>query len=121
VTWVPAREIARTQFCRTPGCANEANASGSCGDCVGPTLAVAPDEDELRRRRQMVGRGSSLTEPELLVLKAAASGLSSEETGTLLKKSAETVKSQRRVVLAKLEAVNMTHAVAVAFRRGLLT
>jgi DNA-binding NarL/FixJ family response regulator len=61
-----------------------------------------------------------LTAAEIDVLHCAADGLDAYETGDELEKSAETVKTQRRFVLAKLGAKNMTQAVAIAFRRRIL-
>lgn len=61
-----------------------------------------------------------LTGAEIDVLECAAEGLDAYETGAELEKSAETVKTQRRFVLAKLGAKNMTQAVAIAFRRRIL-
>jgi DNA-binding CsgD family transcriptional regulator len=64
--------------------------------------------------------GKELSQPELLVLSAAARGLSAEETAELLVKSRHTVIAQRRSLQAKLEARNLAHAVALAYERGLL-
>jgi DNA-binding CsgD family transcriptional regulator len=64
--------------------------------------------------------GKELSEPELLVLSAAARGFSAEETADLLIKSRHTVIAQRRSLQAKLEAKNLAHAVALAYERGLL-
>jgi DNA-binding CsgD family transcriptional regulator len=64
--------------------------------------------------------GKDLSEPELLVLSAAARGFSAEETAELLVKSRHTVIAQRRSLQAKLEARNLAHAVALGYQRGLL-
>ena len=63
--------------------------------------------------------GKQLSTPELLVLYAAARGLSADETAELLVKSRHTVIAQRRSLQAKLEARNLAHAVALAYERGL--
>ena len=61
-----------------------------------------------------------LTEKELKVLRLAAEGATSAETARRLRKARETVKSQRRTVIAKLRARNMLNAVAIGYKRGLL-
>jgi len=67
-----------------------------------------------------VAATDALTEAELDVLRAAAEGMSTEETARELTKSTETVKTQRRTLLSKLEARNMAHAVWLACREGYL-
>ena len=57
---------------------------------------------------------------ELKVLRLAAEGASSEETARRLRKASETVKSQRRAIIAKLRARNIINAVAIGYQRGLL-
>jgi LuxR family maltose regulon positive regulatory protein len=64
--------------------------------------------------------GRPLSEPELEVLRAAAEGLSAQETAERLFKSHHTIATQRRTIQAKLGARNVSHAVALAFRRKLL-
>ena len=64
--------------------------------------------------------GKPLSEPELQVLRAAADGLSAQETAERLVKSRHTIMTQRRMIEAKLGARNLPHAVALAFRRKLL-
>lgn len=61
-----------------------------------------------------------LTRREWQVLDAAAAGLTRHETAELLGIGFETVKTFRRHAQAKLDATNITHAVAIAIRRGLL-
>lgn len=61
-----------------------------------------------------------LSNAEYDVLCLAADGNSAAETGALRRTSEETVKSQRKSLLAKLGARNMTEAVAIGFREGLL-
>jgi DNA-binding NarL/FixJ family response regulator len=64
--------------------------------------------------------GEILTEAELAVLECAADGLTVDETAAERDRASETVKSQRRLILAKLGARSMTHAVAIALREGLI-
>jgi DNA-binding CsgD family transcriptional regulator len=64
--------------------------------------------------------GKPLSGSELEVLRAAAEGLSAKETAQKLVKSQHTVVAQRRAVQAKLGARNLTHAIALAFRRQVL-
>jgi two-component system, NarL family, response regulator len=54
------------------------------------------------------------------ILGDAAAGLTMAESATRRTKGIETVKSQRRQILLKLGARNMTHAVAIALRDGLI-
>jgi RNA polymerase sigma factor (sigma-70 family) len=80
---------------------------------------------ELRVRRRLHELGESpeelpLTEKELKVLRLAAEGATSAETARRLRKARETVKSQRRAVIAKLRARNIINAVAIGYQRGLL-
>lgn len=64
--------------------------------------------------------GDPLTEIELEVLKLAANGFNCAETAAQRERSWETVRTQRRLILAKLQAPNMTAAVAHALREGLI-
>ena len=57
---------------------------------------------------------------ELEVLKLVATGMTDREIGKRLELSEQTVKSYLRNLLRKLEVRSRAHAVAVAFRRGLL-
>lgn len=77
----------------------------------------------LRRQQRSAVRHATgpLTTRQHLVLALVAEGLSNREIAALFVVSEETVKSQLRVVLAKLDAKSRAHAVAIAFRRGLLT
>lgn len=61
------------------------------------------------------------TPREIEVLQLISEGLVNREIGRLLFLSEETVKSHVRHLLAKLNARSRAHAVAVGFRRGLLT
>jgi RNA polymerase sigma factor (sigma-70 family) len=65
-------------------------------------------------------KATELTPKELTVLQLAAEGASAVETAVKLRKGLETVKSQRRVIIAKLCAKNMMNAVAISYQRGLL-
>jgi RNA polymerase sigma factor (sigma-70 family) len=80
---------------------------------------------ELRIRRRLVDFGRSedeapLTPEELKVLRLAAEGASSDEIARRLRKAYETVKAQRRTIIAKLRARNIVNAVAIGYERGLL-
>lgn len=82
-------------------------------------------ECETRARRALDKFGDEaqerpLTPKELKVLRLAAEGASSEETARRLRKASETVKSQRRAIIAKLRARNIINAVAIGYQRGLL-
>ena len=61
------------------------------------------------------------TAREIEVLQLVSEGLVNREIGDKLFLSEETVKSHVRHILAKLQARSRAHAVAVGFRRGLLT
>jgi DNA-binding NarL/FixJ family response regulator len=61
------------------------------------------------------------TAREIEVLQLVSEGLVNREIGDRLFLSEETVKSHVRHLLAKLQARSRAHAVAVGFRRGLLT
>jgi DNA-binding CsgD family transcriptional regulator len=65
-------------------------------------------------------RKSLLSVHEVFVLADAAEGLTVVESAVRRQKSRETVKSQRRSVLAKLGAKNMAHAVAITSESALL-
>jgi DNA-binding CsgD family transcriptional regulator len=64
--------------------------------------------------------GKPLSERELEVLRAAAEGLSAQETAERLVKSHHTIATQRRAIEAKLGARNLPHAIALGFRRKML-
>jgi DNA-binding CsgD family transcriptional regulator len=61
-----------------------------------------------------------VTDVERDILTDAAAGLTMVESATKREKGIETVKSQRRHILSKLDARNMTHAVSIAVRDGLI-
>ena len=64
---------------------------------------------------------NALTKREGDVLVCMADGLSNKEIAERLEISEETVKGYVKNVLAKLRATGRTHAVALAFKRGILT
>jgi DNA-binding CsgD family transcriptional regulator len=68
----------------------------------------------------MLAASSVLSASELLVLCAAANGLTSLESGRRLNKGVETVKTQRHQILLKLGARNITQAVCIATEQGFL-
>jgi DNA-binding NarL/FixJ family response regulator len=74
-----------------------------------PSRAPKPDGDNMPTAR------------EIEVLQLVSEGLANREIGDRLFLSEETVKSHIRHLLAKLQARSRAHAVAVGFRRGLLT
>lgn len=61
-----------------------------------------------------------LTAHEKRILSAAADGLTNREIGNSFFVSEETIKSHVKHILEKLGARNRTHAVALAYRDGLL-
>jgi DNA-binding NarL/FixJ family response regulator len=61
------------------------------------------------------------TNREIEVLQLISEGLVNREIGQRLFLSEETVKSHVRHLLAKLQARSRAHAVAVGFRRGLIS
>jgi len=61
------------------------------------------------------------TRREVQVLQLVSEGLVNREIGERLFLSEETVKSHVRHLLAKLQARSRAHAVAVGFRRGLIS
>jgi DNA-binding NarL/FixJ family response regulator len=61
------------------------------------------------------------TPREIQVLQLISEGLVNRDIGRVLFLSEETVKSHVRHLLAKLQARSRAHAVAVGFRRGILS
>jgi len=83
------------------------------------------EQIERRSRRRLqripeIAEETPLTKKELKVLRLAAEGASADETARRLRKACDTVKTQRRAIIAKLRARNMINAVAIAYKRGLL-
>ena len=84
----------------------------------------ADDEATLRAQDGVEGTVSArelLTPAELDVLRAAAEGMSANETADRLIKSTGTIKTQRKSVLAKLQARNMAEAVWLGCKKGYLS
>lgn len=83
---------------------------------------LARIETRIRRRLRGGARAADdqLTAKELTVLRLAAEGASAAETAKRLRKAVETVKTQRRAIIHKLHARNMTNAVSISYQRGLL-
>jgi DNA-binding NarL/FixJ family response regulator len=63
---------------------------------------------------------NALTPREVDVLRLAAKGNANKEIGAQLSLTEETVKSHIRNILAKLEAKDRTHAVAIGVKRGII-
>lgn len=64
--------------------------------------------------------GDALSPVEIQVLCHAGDGRTGKETAALMKRSLETVKTHRKHVLEKLEARNIAHAYAIAYRAGII-
>jgi DNA-binding NarL/FixJ family response regulator len=62
-----------------------------------------------------------LTAREISVLEAIAEGQSNKQAALSLGLAEETVKAHLKSIFAKLDAVDRTHAVSIATRRGILT
>ena len=84
-------------------------------DLNGPSAEVIPLTQPLRELEQ------EPTVRETEVLQLIAEGLVNREIGQRLFLSEETVKSHVRHLLAKLQARSRAHAVAIGFRRGLVS
>jgi DNA-binding NarL/FixJ family response regulator len=65
-------------------------------------------------------RSNDLTAPELNALHLVADGLTAKQAGVRLGRSEYTVKSHLKSIYRKLEAADAAHAVAIAFRLGLI-
>ena len=81
----------------------------------GPSAEVIPFTAPLRELEQ------EPTMREIEVLQLISEGLVNREIGQRLFLSEETVKSHVRHLLAKLQARSRAHAVAIGFRRGLIS
>lgn len=64
---------------------------------------------------------SRLSEREMEVLRSAAAGNSNKRIGVHLGIAEDTVKAHVRTILAKLDARDRTHAVAIAVKRGIIS
>ena len=62
-----------------------------------------------------------LSEREMAVLRSAADGNGNKQIGVKLGIAEDTVKAHIRTILAKLDARDRTHAVAIAVRRGIIS
>lgn len=70
-----------------------------------------------RRKIKSVGE---LTPREVEVVQCAADGMTASKTAATLGIARETVKTHRRKAILACEARNITHAVAVAYRLGVI-
>ena len=82
---------------------------------VGGTAEVIPFTGPVQQLEQ------EPTMREIEVLQLVSDGLVNREIGERLFLSEETVKSHVRHLLAKLQSRSRAHAVAVGFRRGLIS
>jgi RNA polymerase sigma factor (sigma-70 family) len=112
----PHRRIAFARFIQSRSQEEVAAAEGVS------RKTIAECEDKVRRKLHQFDETEErpLTAKELKVLRLAAEGASSVETARRLSKAGETVKSQRRAIIAKLRARNIINAVAIGYQRGLL-
>lgn len=67
-----------------------------------------------------IGRDMQLTNREVEILRAAAEGETAQDTADRLGISRFTVIAHRKSAATKLGALNITHAVAVALRGGII-
>jgi DNA-binding NarL/FixJ family response regulator len=106
------RSLGRTEAGPTgpTGPTNQAGAVGAVG-----AGAVGPGVVGLSAARRL-----ALTERELQVLRGMADGKSNAEIGRELFVSEDTVKTHARRLFRKLGARDRAHAVAAAFRAGLV-
>jgi DNA-binding NarL/FixJ family response regulator len=63
---------------------------------------------------------SPVTPRELLVLRAVSEGTSNRRIGARLNITEHTVKGHLKYIMAKLNAIDRTHAVMIALKRGIL-
>jgi DNA-binding NarL/FixJ family response regulator len=80
--------------------------------CVAPEIA--------RELVQHMGQ-AKLSEREIAVLRCAALGNANKRIAQELAIAEETVKAHMRSILAKLDARDRTHAVTIAFQRGIIS
>jgi DNA-binding NarL/FixJ family response regulator len=92
---------------------------------MSPLVRVGKQERTVGSYEEFVGElsrlQSGLTERELEILQLVADGLTNREIARRLVLAEETIKSHIRHVLRKLGVSSRAHAVAIAFRRGILT
>jgi DNA-binding CsgD family transcriptional regulator len=89
---------------------------------AGLSLTEQPAVSELSQVLDLIRRGSVnvLTAVESDVLAGAALGETARETASRQRKGVETVRSQRKAVIKKLGARDITNAVSLAVGQGLL-
>ena len=108
-----------------PGRPLVAGAAGAAAlAAVAPASAVVPQqrgENALAPLDSAVPRRPALTERELQVLRGMSEGKSNAEIGRELYVSEDTVKTHARRLFRKLGARDRAHAVASAFRAGLVS
>jgi len=90
------------------------------GMSVALRLDLHASGDKTKRTLRLTHRDEALTPRELEELALAASGKEVPEIARRRALSIETIKSRRRLILAKLGARNVTHAVALAYEAGIL-
>ena len=90
------------------------------GRYTDPTL-TADVAAPLTRPRRPIGLGQPLSQREYEVLRLIADGLENQAIANQLFVSVETVRTHVKSILRKLATRDRTHAVAVAFRSGVLT
>jgi DNA-binding NarL/FixJ family response regulator len=122
---VSAHDLCTSHDCTTPDCDQTADpGSDLCHTCAqgSGTAAIHRAINEPSRYEGPTTRlaWGELSPMELLVLRCAADGLTIPETALRVKKVRDTVKSHRHQLMDKLAAKTITHAVAIAYRRGLL-
>jgi DNA-binding NarL/FixJ family response regulator len=84
---------------------------------------MEPDNDKLDGYREVIAALSEQPKPskrELELLYLMADGLTDAEIAEKLGISAKTMRSRLHTLRMKMQARTRTHAVAIAFRRGLL-
>jgi len=67
------------------------------------------------------GADTPLTDCELVILRYVAMGNTNKEIGKTLNLDEQTIKNEVSVILAKLNANNRAHAVALAMQQGLIS
>jgi DNA-binding NarL/FixJ family response regulator len=91
------------------------NASLRAG--VIPGAAMSARKKPRNRPTRRPGHPTPL---ELGILRAISDGLTNVQIASVTSRSEETIKQHVRNLLAKLEASNRAHLVAIAYQRGLL-
>ncbi|HEX6355120.1 response regulator transcription factor [Actinophytocola sp.] len=87
------------------------------GRYLDPVLAASPP---VARPRRHSGLRQPLSQRELEVLRLVADGLENQSIADTLFVSVETIRTHVKSILRKLASRDRTHAVAVAFRSGVL-